>query len=96
MGKIFNYEFQFLNKRHQALVSVDNNKAEPYIHIQLLDSFFKAFAEHIRYKGYGGYKKLKEYKDPILSKLIDKIAVEIEKEINHNYAMIKNIFSYFN
>ena len=96
MGKIFNLEFQFLNRKHNALVSVNSDKADPYIHIQLIDSLFKNFfSEHIRYKGFNGYKKLEQYKDPVARKLIDRIGAEVEKELACNYAVVKNLFSYF-
>ena len=97
MGKIFNLEFSFLNKKHKALVSVNNNPSDPYIHIQLIDSIFKNFfsLEHIRYKGFSGYKKLEQYKDPFLQKIMERIGSEVEKELARNYAIVKNIFSCF-
>jgi hypothetical protein len=78
------------------LVSINNNPSHPYIHIQLLDGFFKKvfFLEHIRYIGIYGYKKLDQYKDPLLRKLIEKIATEVEKEVTQNYAVVKNLLSY--
>ena len=96
-GKIFNLEFRFLNKNHRALVSVNSNRTEPYIHVQLTDSFFKKIfsLEHIRYKGLTGYKALDQYKDPFLRKVIDSIASEVEKELDQNYAIVKSLLNYF-
>ena len=97
LGRIFNLEFLFLNQKHKALISVNSDYQEPYIHIQLIDSFCKKFfsTEHIRYKGLNGYKNLEGYKDPLFRKLIDSIANEVVKELNGNYNKVKSLFDYF-
>jgi hypothetical protein len=95
MAKIFNLQFDFLNQQHKALVSVNSNQKEPYIHIQLFDSLFKKnrSLEHIRYQGFDGYKELPAYRDPFIQKLMEKIAYEVEKELSYNYGMVKYLFS---
>jgi hypothetical protein len=97
MSRIFQLSFSFLNRNHRALISISGNKTEPFIHVQLIDSLFKMLfpCEHIRYKGFEGYKNLEIYKDPFIRKLIDAIACEIEKEFNESYAKVKSILSYF-
>jgi hypothetical protein len=97
MGRIFQLNFSFLNRKHRALISIGNSLKEPYVHVQLIDSLFqKLFStEHIRYKGVHGYKYLELYQDPFLRKLIEAIAVEVENEINGNYAKVKSLVNYF-
>ena len=96
MSRIFNLDFLFLNQNHKALISVNSNANEPYVHVELLDSIFKKILPtgHIRYKGYQGYKKLSIYNDPFIRKIIDTIASEIEREICGNYAKVKSLLEY--
>ena len=96
MSRIFQLDFLFLNKKHKALISIGSDVREPYIHVQIIDSLFKLLfpTEHIRYRGIDGYKKLELYKDPFIKKLIDAIGVEVAKEMNGNYAKVKNLLSY--
>ncbi|HEY0579652.1 MAG TPA: hypothetical protein VGC75_02995 [Candidatus Nitrosocosmicus sp.] len=97
MGRIFQLNFSFLNRKHRALISVGNNLKEPYVHVQLIDSLFKKLfsTEHIRYRGMHGYKYLEIYQDPFLKRLLEVIAVEVEKEVNGNYAKVKSLVNYF-
>lgn len=96
MSKIFNLEFSFLNQRHSALISVNSNQLEPYVHVQLINSIFKQIIPtgHIRYRGYEGYKKLDIYHDPFIRKIVDVIANEINSKLNYQYSNVKNLFSY--
>src|SRR5438132_767958 len=97
MGKIFSLQFQFSDTLHTALVSAGNDLINPYIHIQFIDSISKqlVIAGHIRYKGYGGYKKLSSFNDPYLAKLLEQIDTAIEKELLAKQAIVKTICAYF-
>jgi hypothetical protein len=94
MGKIFTIEFQYINMRHSALVSVCNNGNNPLYHIQLIDERLqKAFStEHIRYRGEEGYRQLDFYKYPFTRAMLKRMAAAIDHTLSGQYAIIKWLF----
>lgn len=94
MGKIFTIEFQYVNCRHNALVSVGDTGKNPFFHIQLIDERLqKIFStEHIRYSGAEGYQHLDFYKYPFTREMLKRMAAAIDRTLSSQYAIIKWLF----
>ena len=97
MGKIFTIEFQYVNYKHNALVSVSDSDNHPFYHIQLIDERLqKVFStEHIRYKGEEGYRHLDFYKHPFTREMLKRMAGAIDRTLSRQYAIIKWLFPSF-
>ena len=93
MGKIFAIEFQFVNNKHNALVSVYKKEQTLCFHIQLIDErLMNIFStEHIRYKN-EEYTGMDFYKDPFRRELFKRMNSAIEKVLTKQYAIIKWLF----
>jgi hypothetical protein len=91
MGKIFRIEFQFVNVKHSALVSVSTSKTKPYYHIQLIDNYLKKIfsTEHIRYEGEQGYQALDQYRNPFTREMLHKMATAIDRTLTGQFAIIR-------
>ena len=93
MGKIFTIEFQFVNNKHNALVSVYKKEQKVCFHIQLIDkNLMDIFStEHIRYKN-EEYTGMDFYKDPFAREVFLKMNNAIDKVLSKQYAIIKWLF----
>jgi hypothetical protein len=95
MARIINLEFHLFDKPQNALVSLGGDEKHPFVHVELTDSFYQGFfgIQHVRYKGFDGYKALGFYKkDVFLRRLFDALAQELERELSRNYAKVRNLF----
>lgn len=97
MAKIFSLQFEFLNQRYTALVSTGNDAVQPSIHIQFATALPVGLfpVEHIRYKGFGGYKQLHGYSNPAVKKLLKNLAFEIECELSNRWAIVRKLATSF-
>jgi hypothetical protein len=93
MAKIFLLQFQFLNQHHTALVSAGKNAGQPYIHIQFIDhlTIYLLSTEHIRYKGFNGYRRLNLFNDPAINKLIERLALQIERNLTGGWCIVRKL-----
>jgi hypothetical protein len=93
MGKIFAIEFQVVNNRHNALVSVYKRERTRCYHIQLIDeNLMNIFStEHIRYKN-EEYTAMDFYKDPFRREVFKRMSSAIDKVLTEQYGIIKWLF----
>ena len=93
MGKIFTIEFQVVNNKHHALVSVYRKERTLCYHIQLIDeNLMDIFStEHIRYKN-EEYTRMDFYKDPFRREVFKRMNSAIDKVLTNQYAIIKWLF----
>ncbi|MGZ5190382.1 MAG: hypothetical protein ACXWCZ_05135 [Flavisolibacter sp.] len=80
LAKITKIDFNLANLMHTALVSIRGDENESFIHVQLLQSFFKKVfgVEHIRYKYQNGKIALEEVTYPFMRD----IASVVNKNLN--------------
>jgi hypothetical protein len=94
-GKIYHMEVAHQDQPQKLLVSVNSNSDQPYVHIQLFDGILrKLLPEHIRYRGWTGYRTLPLYRDLFIRKLLDRLAMEVEKELNTQRAVIRSLLDF--
>ena len=71
LAKIIKMDFSHGNLMHSALVSISGDYQESFIHVQLLQSFFKKVfgVEHIRFKNLNGQLELEEVSYPFMRQI---------------------------
>jgi len=76
-------DFNFSNLMHSALVSISGDMDDSYIHIQLLQSFFKKVfgIEHIRFRNYHGELQLEETKYPFIQQIAKLVSTRVSQEL---------------
>jgi hypothetical protein len=83
-AKIIRMDFNLGNLVHSALVSISGDAEDNFIHVQLLQSFFKKVfgVEHIRYRNQNGSVELEEISYPFMRD----IANTINKNLNQHFS----------
>ena len=70
---------------HSALVSISGDEEESYVHVQLLQSFFKKVfgIEHIRFRNYHGELQLEETKYPFVQQIAALVSSRVNEELEN-------------
>lgn len=68
LASIIRMDFNVGNLMHSALVSISGDAKENFIHVQLLQSFFKKVfgVEHIRFRNQNGNIELEDIRFPFM------------------------------
>jgi hypothetical protein len=80
-------DFTLSNLMHSALVSISGDVDESYVHVQLLQSFFKKVfgVEHIRFRNHHGELHLEEAKYPFVRQIAAVVSARVNKELENHF-----------
>jgi len=87
LATIMHMDFSFSNLMHSALVSVSGDKEETYVHVQLLQSFFKKVfdIEHIRFRNYHGELQVEETKYPFIRQIAALVSLHLNQQFENKF-----------
>ena len=76
-------EFKLSNLMHSALVSITGDSDEMFIHVQLINSFFKKIfgVEHIRFCAYKDKVVIRDIKHPFAYELARAVSSIVRKQV---------------
>src|SRR4051812_41290341 len=83
LATIIKMDFNLSNLMHSALVSVSGDKEDTYVHVQLLQSFFKKVfgIEHIRFRYYHGELQVEETRYPFIRQIAAVVSLRVNQEL---------------
>jgi len=86
LATILMMDFNLSNLVHSALVSISGDKDENYVHVQLLQSFFKKVfgIEHIRFRNYHGKLQVEEARYPFIQQIAALVSLRVNQELENN------------
>ena len=86
LATIIRMDFNFSNLMHSALVSISGDKEESYVHVQLLQSFFKKVfgIEHIRFRNFHGELQVEETKYPFIQQIAALVSMRVNQELENS------------
>jgi len=89
LATIFKMDFALSNLTHSAVISICGDANDSFIHIQLINSFFKKVfgVEHIRFRNQNGQLQLEESKFPFIRQIAMLVSNHVDKELKTFYSV---------
>jgi hypothetical protein len=89
LASILKIEFTLSNLAHSALVSISGETDNRFVHVQLINSFFKKVfgVEHIRFYKRNGELFLGETKYPFVKQIATLVSSKVDSELTALYSV---------